>query len=320
MNRFSIIANSKYRLLVGVLLFCISSIPVYGKVAYVGVPIKIIVSDVIARVKVLSTTNIDDPHYIASSRFYRIAQMEVIQAYKGLDQIETFEIEYDYGYETDKEYLIFAIRKENGRYYTYNSYCGRFLIENEHVSKWEYKIPSTSYEKVLAELKSFLDVPERWSVPVHGLSVLLRPTRFIYHHNRDINLFFMVKNVSKDDITIQYSNYPLKNNTYWKLNIRNVDGKLLVPQQHPNLTETSIEQYFSQHGYNSSAVIRPGEIFPYRLQRVNSAKTGYGYKERLNFMYYPINTSGLYRISASVYNLYNEHILTTEEIEIMVHE
>jgi hypothetical protein len=67
---------------------------------------------------------------------------------------------------------------------------------------------------------------------------------------------------------------------------------------HPHVDMTQIREFFSRNPHRFEQRLRPGETFFLYLDRVNFAEPGWGYRERLDFRYYPMAMPGEYTISA----------------------
>jgi len=293
----------------------------------IDLPTKVVSCELIARVKVSSTK-------ICASKtnagLHRVAQCRVLESVKGLKKGVQFELEFDNGaacpnvlYKPGDDCIIFARLLANGRYSTYNTYFGKFTVQDGVVLGWQRhskKGINPKLDKVLAEIRSFTEMTEDWSEPVDGISILLRSEQSKYIAGEDINLLFIIRNTSQEPIVIPYRDYPFETQTYWALDVRRSGSQTVGPTPHPHLTKDSIKDYFSKHGRERNMKINPGEIRSHYLPRINTAKNGWGYKEKLRFAYYIMDKPDTYTVSAELYNAFPGNILKTKPIEIRIHE
>ena len=133
----------------------------FAKAAYIPLKEKVTAADRIARVRVVSTRAND------RGRPYRsVATVRVLQPIKGPEERRAFEIEFDNGlgcpnvlYEAGEECLVFATRTQNGRYQTFNTYFGKYLVKDETAAGWtEARYPGrpTPWADVVAQIRKHL--------------------------------------------------------------------------------------------------------------------------------------------------------------------
>jgi hypothetical protein len=298
-----------------------------AKAMRIDLPTKIVSSELVARVKV-SSTKIYATKTDAGLR--RVAQCRVQESVKGLKKGVQFELEFDNGfacpnvlYKAGDDCIIFARLLANGRYSTCNTYFGKFTVQDGVVLGWRRhskKVTNPNLDTVLAEIRGLTEMPEDWSEPVDGLSILLRPERSKYIAGEDIDLFFIIRNTSQKPIIIPYRDYPFETQTYWALDVRRSGNQAVGPTPHPHLTKDSIKDYFSKHGREYNMEINPGAIRSHYLPRINTAQKGWGYKEELRFAYYIMDKPGTYTVSAELHNAFPGRILKTKPIEIRIYE
>jgi len=127
-------------------LLCLFSAPfAFGLAAYIPLPQKVADSDLIARVTILSTHRLQ-----RSERYKSLAKAKVVEAIKGSRVGEIIQLEYDNGlvcpnvhYSKNEDVIIFAVKMDNGHYYTYNTYNGKYKVK--------------TYDKVKKEIKRYLE-------------------------------------------------------------------------------------------------------------------------------------------------------------------
>ena len=158
-----------------------------------------------------------------------------------------------------------------------------------------------------------------WSKPVQGLSALAVPVAFEVVETDDVDLWLGYRNVTGEPIELRYRTWPLAARTSWRLEVRHEDGEPIAPRPHPHVTKAEIEDYFSKHGHRFDLKIAPGEAYFFPLQRINSAKPGWGYKERLEFAYYPMAKAGKYTITVRGHNLLGQNgVFVAEPVTVRV--
>jgi hypothetical protein len=172
--------------------------------------------------------------------------------------------------------------------------------------------PFTS--QAVEEVASLISLTPAWSEPQEGISTVLVPERYRIKSSEDLNLFVGCRNVSDRTITLLYHDWPLDTHTYWELIVISAAGDKIAAAQHPTLTPESINDYFSTNPRSYGVALEPGQEHFYAIQRVNSAKPGWGHKESLDFKYYPITQTGSYEIAAIAHNLYDGVAMRTGKV------
>jgi hypothetical protein len=112
-------------------------------------------ADVIARVTILSVRETG-----AKEGYSKIAYARVTDSIKGPEGGGVFELENDAAnvacpnvrYSEGEDVLLFAKKMANGHYETLYADAGKFLIENEAVSKQPFR-KGQSYDSARAEIK-----------------------------------------------------------------------------------------------------------------------------------------------------------------------
>ena len=142
-----------------------------------------------------------------------------------------------------------------------------------------------------------------WSEAQAGLSVVVAPVDFEVDVAGNVDLWIGYRNDTDAGLELKYRSWPLKTHTWWSLEIQRGEGARVAAKPHPHLTPKEIDDYFSRHGNTFDLKLAPGEVYFFPLQRINLAKPGWGYKERLDFYYYPMEVPGRYTITASGHHL-----------------
>ena len=158
---------------------------------------------------------------------------------------------------------------------------------------------SESEEKAVAD--AFALTPA-WSEPSDGVAALLTAEEFHVGAKEHLNLYFGVKNLSNAPILLKYRDWPLETHTFWDLKMVSPSAQPVMALPHPTVTAEEIADYFSRFPHSYEITLAPGQSYFYGLGRVNSALPGWGYKQELDFKFYPMTQSGAYEIEASANN------------------
>lgn len=184
--------------------------------------------------------------------------------------------------------------------------------------KFEVMLDGTSLhsEKTAKSIETAVELNPAWSEPQNGLSTVLTAEKFRLGINDDVNLWIGYKNTSSKDITLKYSNWPLQTHTFWKLKVVPKEGKEIKALDHPSLTQAKIDHYFSRFPMSHQVQLKPGKSTFFHIPRINSAKPGWGYKEKLDFQYHPMTAPGKYTISAFAHHLFSKSIITAKGLQV----
>jgi len=120
----------------------------------------------------------------------------------------------------------------------------------------------------------------------------------------DVDLLVVMRNVGAKPITYRYSPWPRATQSRCELSIVHARTKQRVAARRVPIAERDIAAYFTKHAHAWEVTILPGAAHVQTLSRVTTAKPGWGYKEELGFVYYPIATPGEHAISATCRNLF----------------
>ena len=141
--------------------FVLVAAAAFAKAAYIPLKEKASAADRIARVQVLST-RANDPQ----RPYRRVATVRILQSIKGPEGRGEFEIEFDNGlgcpnvlYAPGEDCLVFATRRKNGRYETFNTYFGKYLVKNGTVLGWTEAPRAdepTPLADVMAQIRKYL--------------------------------------------------------------------------------------------------------------------------------------------------------------------
>ena len=140
----------KPKLILIVAAILISSMS-YGKARLIPLTEKISESDFIARIKIISTVELERKkgkpsieEAMANEGYRFIAKAKVIYGIKGSSEDQIIDLEFDNGftcpnvrYYPNDDCVIFAVKMENGHYCTYNTYYGKIHINQLTMSSGE---------------------------------------------------------------------------------------------------------------------------------------------------------------------------------------
>lgn len=118
----------------------------------------------------------------------------------------------------------------------------------------------------------------------------------------DVDLFVLVRNVKDAPVTLDLKSWPKNAMTHCKLDIVNVATKQKVAPKAVPIPPTDIAKYFARNPRVYQAKLAPGEAWIVRLDRVTTAAQGWGYKEDLGFVFYPVAKAGDHVIAATCWN------------------
>ena len=142
----------------------------YAKAGYVSLPVKVNKSDLIAKVEILSTTQVVPLRTKLHLGEYRSkAEVKVIQSIKGLKAGEVFTLEFDNGficpnvwYKKGDECLVFNTKMQNGDYETFNTYFGKYMVKENKVVGWQQNSDqATAFDDVANEITKIMETPKK---------------------------------------------------------------------------------------------------------------------------------------------------------------
>jgi hypothetical protein len=155
-------------------------------------------------------------------------------------------------------------------------------------------------------------------VPDHDPHVAETREPVRYRTGEPIILWAGYRNVSRQDIVLRYRDWPLESHTHWDLRVERVGTGPVSPIAHPHVDPAGIRDFFSRNAHRFDQPLKPGESFFLYLDRINSAEAGWGYKERIDFRYYPMAAPGEYAISAVGRFLHSGPPVVTRVLRIWV--
>jgi len=148
-----------------------------------------------------------------------------------------------------------------------------------------------------AERVAQIAVAADWSKEASGWKATIAVTPYKATVGDEIDAYVIYRNVSDELQSFSYREWPPESHCKWTLQVSR-DGEPIGPKPHPHLTPEEIADYFSKHGHQFEIELKPGETFAFPLQRINSAEAGWGYKQRIGFQYWPLESAGTYSVGA----------------------
>ena len=172
--------------------------------------------------------------------------------------------------------------------------------------------------KTARSIRSAAERMPGWSEAQRGLATLLVPEKFKVKTGEHLDLWVGYKNVTGRDVVLTYRDWPLDSHTYWELWVESESEGTITPISHPHLSRSDIVDYFSANAHHFDMTLEPGETYFFPLIRVNSAEQGWGYKERLDFKYYPMKAPGRYSIIALGHHVRRDTLTRAEPLQVWV--
>ncbi len=209
--------------------------------------------------------------------------------------------------EKNDSYILFLYKKIEGEdgYRFPNQYDGAILYN----------------QVILSEISSILEKSlfSPWKKNSKGLRAKILADKRFYEIGEDINLKIFLLNSSNSSILLNFSDLPLEKHSHCSLEIKGPKG-LISGKPIDWLSRKEIEEYFSKYMSRQYEVkLTPGRDYVISLAQINTAPKGWGYKEWLDFKYYPLVEAGEYSISAEVRNISDAGPIETSELNLWLY-
>jgi hypothetical protein len=120
----------------------------------------------------------------------------------------------------------------------------------------------------------------------------------------EVDVFVLFRNVGAKSLAWKYTAWPRATQTKCVLSIVNVATKQKIAARGVPIAKKDIEDYFGKNNRKWEANIEPGTAQLFRLPRITTAKSGWGYKEELGFVFYPVAKPGAHEVSADCVNTF----------------
>jgi hypothetical protein len=135
-------------------------------------------------------------------------------------------------------------------------------------------------------------------------------------HEGDIDLFVVFRNIGAKTIEFRYQDWPIASKSKCALEVVNAATRGKVAAKDVPIAKADITDYFSKNGRKYDVSIEPGASYLFFLFRITTAQRGWGYKEELGFLYYPISTPGIHTVAATCTNLFATGSVVTDPIRL----
>jgi hypothetical protein len=120
----------------------------------------------------------------------------------------------------------------------------------------------------------------------------------------DVDLFVVLRNIGTKPVEYTYREWPRAAQSRCALTIVNTETKKRIAPKRVPIANKDITDYFSKAARTWQTAIAPGDAYLHHLYRVTTAQRGWGYKQELGFLYYPVATPGEHVITADCANLF----------------
>jgi hypothetical protein len=120
----------------------------------------------------------------------------------------------------------------------------------------------------------------------------------------DVDVAVVMRNIGTKPKPFRFTAWPRQTQTKCTLAITNNEtGKRVAAKPVP-IAQKDISTYFTRNPRKWETTIAVGEVQHLRLFRITTAKAGWGYKEELGFVFYPIAKPGAHSMSAECANVF----------------
>jgi hypothetical protein len=120
----------------------------------------------------------------------------------------------------------------------------------------------------------------------------------------DVDVTVVLRNIGTKPKTYRFASWPRQTQTKCTLVITNNETSKRVAAKPVPIAQKDISTYFTRNPRKWEAEIAAGGTQLMRLFRITTAKQGWGYKEELGFVYYPVETAGAHSVSAECANVF----------------
>ena len=175
--------------------------------------------------------------------------------------------------------------------------------------------PATRAE--IARIRAAIRLVPKWRTTASGLAVVLLPKIDVWPASDGLALQFGIRNVSDHAIQLNYGGNTRAQRSFVALDIVDRSGNKVAALPHPDLDANAMREFFVLFGASKPVILVPGEYFFQRLDRINKAGEGRGYKEELDFQFYPL-APGRYTVVARGMNYLPGVVLSTAALEVDV--
>ena len=174
-----------------------------------------------------------------------------------------------------------------------------------------------STDAEIVRVKAAIQLVPKWRTMASGLAVVLLPKIDAWPASDALALQFGVRNVGDHAIKINYGGESQAKRAFVALDFVDRSGKRVAALPHPDLDAKAMREFFNLFGASKPILLAPGDNFFQRLDQINRAGGGMGYKEELDFQFYPL-APGRYTVVARGMNYLPGVVLSTSAPDIDV--
>lgn len=179
---------------------------------------------------------------------------------------------------------------------SYLLYLGRGL-EGRYRLQRAFSADDTERMEILRKLLPH--VPS-WGAPRQGLAAMLVTDMPRVAAGDDIEVSLGLKNVGDVPLHLHLGG-TRDQRSHFTLSIAGPDGRLVEARPHPELDQDSMDYFFRHMSAVETLTLGPGEAKFLPAEPINSARGGWGYKQRIDFSYYPMPQRGRYRMTGKAH-------------------
>jgi hypothetical protein len=154
----------------------------------------------------------------------------------------------------------------------------------------------------------------RWSEVTDGWSTLLVEEEPRPDAPPGTTVVAGIRNFGPAARTITWTDWPRTNASHVTLDVLGPAGPVqAVPT---GIDDQATRTYLAANGRHFEITLQPGEFWLFTLPLIDAAPAGWGYKEELDFRYYPLATPGAYSVTAHLLNLTDPPLPPTTPLHI----
>ena len=120
----------------------------------------------------------------------------------------------------------------------------------------------------------------------------------------DVDVAVVMRNIGTKPKPYRFAAWPRQTQTKCTLAITNAETSKRVAAKPVPIAQKDISTYFARNPRKWETKIAVGEAQHLRLFRITTAKAGWGYKEELGFVFYPIEKAGAHSVRAECANVF----------------
>lgn len=133
----------------------------------------------------------------------------------------------------------------------------------------------------------------------------------------DIELSLGLKNLGSAPVQLNFGG-AREERSHYTLRLVGPGDSIISASPHPALDKKGLDHFFTHLSRRETLTLEPGASFFLPKEPINSAQGGWGYKEQLDFSFYPMQERGRYRIFATARRFLNDAAPETLPLEVVV--